>query len=140
MREIPMPYIKANQAGIVLFTVAALLLQQPWILVALWLIQVIGLWPGKQWNLFVQMAKPLLNTAAQETQAAELQRFNNILAVSFLTLSLLAFSVGWTIAANLFAGLLIAAAGAALLGYCIGCTMYYRYKQIVARRKLRIPG
>lgn len=137
MNEIPMPYIKANQAGIVLFTITALLLHQPWILAALWIIQVIGLWPGKQWNLFVRLAKPFLQTAGRETQAVELQRFNNTLAVSFLTLSLLSFALGWTVAANLFAGLLIAAAGVALLGYCIGCTMYYWYKQILARRKLR---
>lgn len=137
MNEIPMPYIKANQAGIVVFTIVALLLQQPWILAVLWVIQVIGLVPGKQWNLFVRLAKPFLPTEGRETQAAELQRFNNILAVSFLTLSLLSFAIGWTIAANVFAGMLITAAGVALLGYCIGCTMYYWYKQIIARRKLR---
>ncbi|WP_249266982.1 DUF4395 family protein [Paenibacillus sp. HGF7] len=128
-----MSYIKANQAGIVLFAVLTFATRQPWLLGLLLAIQLAGLL--LRWNLFVQAAKPFLRTDG-ETQAAELQRFNNVLAVLFLLLSVLSFSVGWTAAGYIFAGMLLAAAGTALLGYCIGCTVYFQYKQLLARRRL----
>lgn len=133
MKEIPMSYIKANQAGIVLFVALTFATRQPWLLGLLLAVQLAGLL--LRWNLFVQAAKPFLRTDG-ETQAAELQRFNNVLAVLFLLLSVLSFSVGWTAAGYVFAGMLLAAAGTALLGYCIGCTVYFQYKQFLARRRL----
>ncbi|MFC5650872.1 DUF4395 family protein [Paenibacillus solisilvae] len=66
----------------------------------------------------------------------ELQRFNNILAVIFLTLSLGAFALSWSVAGSVFALMLLAASGAALLGYCVGCTIYFQYKQFAARRRI----
>ncbi|MEC0247396.1 DUF4395 family protein [Paenibacillus chitinolyticus] len=128
-----MSYIKANQAGIVLFVALTFATRQPWLLGLLLAVQLAGLL--LRWNLFVQAAKPFLRTDG-ETQAAELQRFNNVLAVLFLLLSVLSFSVGWTAAGYVFAGMLLAAAGTALLGYCIGCTVYFQYKQFLARRRL----
>ncbi|MBB6675591.1 DUF4395 domain-containing protein [Cohnella nanjingensis] len=138
MREIPMSYIKSNQAGIVLFVVLSILLSQPWLLAALWAIQVAGVLTQGRGNLFVLIAKPFLKPQGKETQAAELTRFNNTLAVLFLTLSLLGFAIGWSVAGYVFSAMLIAAAGAALLGYCIGCTIYYQYKQFKARRKIKM--
>lgn len=132
-----MPYVKANQAGIVLFVVASVVLQNPWVLAALWLVQVAGLLTRGKYNLFVRLARPFLRTEGKETQAEVLQRFNNTLAVVFLTLSLLCHFFGWTLAGTVFAAFLLIAAGVALLGYCIGCTLYFQYKRI--SRKLK-PG
>lgn len=138
MKQIPMPYIKANQTGIVLVVVAALLLREPWLVAALWIVQAAGLLLGSKWNLFVRIAKPFLRISPNgDTQAAELARFNNTLAVLFLSASVIVFALGWTIAGYVFAVMLLVAASAALLGYCIGCTVYYRYKQFRARRQLR---
>lgn len=128
-----MPYVKANQTGIVLFVIASYLIS-PWILAALWLIQIVGLLSGGRYNLFVRIAKPFLRTADKETQAAELTRFNNSLAVIFLTLAVLSVALGWTVGGYVFSAMLLAAATAALLGYCIGCTVYFQYKQFRARR------
>lgn len=132
--EVPMRYVKANQTGIVLFVITSML-TTPWILFALWLIEIVGLFSGGRLNLFVRIVKPFLPANDGETQAAELTRFNNALAVIFLTLSLAAFALGWTIAGYVFAAMLLIAAGVALLGYCIGCTIYFQYKQL--RHKLR---
>jgi cobalamin synthase len=128
-----MSYVKANQTGIVLFVIASYLFT-PWILAALWLIQIVGLLTSGRYNLFVRLAKPFLHPQGKETQAAELTRFNNSLAVIFLTLALLSLSLGWTAACYAFASMLLAAAGAALLGYCVGCTIYFQFKQFKARR------
>ncbi|MFC3803697.1 DUF4395 domain-containing protein [Cohnella sp. GCM10012308] len=137
MKEVPMPYIKSNQTGIVLFAVLSFFFAPLWLLAILWLIEVVGLATGGKYNLFVRIAKPWLKTAGKETQALELARFNNTLAVTFLSLAVLSFSLGWTIAGYAFAVMLLAAAGAALLGYCIGCTVYFQYKQLLERRRIR---
>ncbi|QGQ98013.1 DUF4395 domain-containing protein [Paenibacillus psychroresistens] len=133
MREIPMTYIKSNQVGIVLFVLLATFLKLPQLLVLLWLIQVVGLVFG--YNLFVRLAKPFLNVKGSETQAAELQRFNNVLAILFITLAVLAFTLKLTMVGYVFSFMLFLAALAAICGYCIGCTVYYQYKQYIARHR-----
>ncbi|CAM2825334.1 DUF4395 domain-containing protein [Paenibacillus sediminis] len=132
MKEIPEAYVKANQTGIVLFVILTAVFNQPFILLALWLIQVAGLFFGK--NIFVMLAKPFLKVEGKPTQAAELQRFNNSLAVMFLTLSLLSFLLHLNVLGYIFAAMLFLAAFVAICGYCIGCTVYFQYKQFKARR------
>jgi hypothetical protein len=137
MREIPMRYVKANQTGIVLGVILSFLFSQPWILAALWLIQVVGLLTEGRINLFVAIAKLVLTGKGKETQAVELQRFNNILAILFLTLALISFALGWQIVGYAFSAMMLLAASAALLGYCIGCTIYFWFKQLRAGRGIR---
>jgi len=134
MREVPMRYVKANQAGIVLSVILFFLLHQIWILAALWAIQLAGLLTEGKLNLFVQITKLALKNKGEEMQALELQRFNNLLAVLFLTLALVFFGLGWDIAGYAFVAMLLLAAGAALVGFCIGCTIYFWIKQIRAGR------
>ncbi|RED57529.1 DUF4395 domain-containing protein [Cohnella lupini] len=134
MREVPMRYVKANQTGIVLTVLLSFLFHQPWILAALWIIQLTGVLTEGRLNLFVYIAKRVLKDKGQETQAVELQRFNNLLAVLFLTLALISFGFGWQIAGYAFAAMMFLAASAALLGYCVGCTVYFWIKQIRAGR------
>ncbi|MDN4604949.1 DUF4395 domain-containing protein [Paenibacillus sp. F6_3S_P_1C] len=136
MREVPMRYVKANQIGIVLFVILSFLFNQPLILGALWIIQVVGLASRGKLNLFVQIGKAVLTGKGTETQAVELQRFNNVLAVLFLTLALVSFGLGWQVAGYIFSSMLLLAASAALLGYCVGCTVYFWYKQLRAGRKI----
>ncbi|MFK0523002.1 DUF4395 domain-containing protein [Paenibacillus illinoisensis] len=136
MREVPMRYVKANQVGIVLFVLLSFGFNQPLILGVLWLIQVVGLVSGGKLNLFVQIGMAVLKGKGTETQAVELQRFNNILAVLFLSLALISFSLSWQVAGYLFSGMLFLAASAALLGYCVGCTVYFWYKQLRAGRRI----
>lgn len=134
MKEIPIEYVKANQAGIVTSVIIALIVQEPWIIAALWLVQTVGLLTGGRWNLFGAVARQTIRPKGQETQSFELLRFNNSLAVLFLSLSAVSFALGWTVAGYIFAVMLLGAAGAALLGYCVGCTIYFWVKQIRAGR------
>ena len=96
--EVPVSYVKANQIGIVLFVAAALALQQPWILLFLWAVQTAGLFTGGRWNLFVWAANRIVGAGGPDTQSFELTRFNNTLAVLFLTLSLICYLFGWNVA------------------------------------------
>ncbi len=137
MREVPMRYVKANQIGIVITVLLSFIFQQPWILAALWVVQLAGLLSEGRFNVFVIIAKRTLKDKGQEMQAVELQRFNNTLAVLFLTLSLISFVFEWQIAGYAFSVMLLIAASAALLGYCIGCTVYFWIKQIRAGRGIK---
>ncbi|CAG7620637.1 hypothetical protein PAESOLCIP111_02287 [Paenibacillus solanacearum] len=136
MKEIPIPYVRANQAGMVILILLSIILQQPVILVALWAIQVLGLWQGMRGNLIVQLAAPLLRSriAGAQTESSELQRFNNAIAVALLTISILCFWVnpdGWI--GYVFAGMVALAAFVAICGYCVGCFLYYQFKRLRRR-------
>ncbi|MFD0697073.1 DUF4395 domain-containing protein [Paenibacillus sp. GCM10027628] len=134
MKEVPLAFVKANQTGIVVLIILSFALLQPWLIALLWMIQIIGLVLGGQRNPFVWLYKQFASVGYKsETQAEELTRFNNVLAVIFLTLSLFSFALDWVAVGYIFAGFLLLAAGAALLGYCIGCTIYYQFKQHVKR-------
>ncbi|WP_424769242.1 DUF4395 domain-containing protein [Paenibacillus sp. sgz302251] len=136
MKEIPIPLVRSNQVGIVITLLLAITLQQPWLIALLWIVQLVGLLLGPKGNLFITIARPFLGRflASPNTEAAELQRFNNSLGVGFLTASMLSFVLGWQVLGYIFAGMMGAAALSAILGYCIGCTMYFQYKQFRARR------
>ncbi|WP_343222621.1 DUF4395 domain-containing protein [Paenibacillus agaridevorans] len=136
VKEIPIPYVRSNQAGIVLSLIAFFITQSVWIIAVLFFIQAIGLVFGAKANLFVRIARPFLGSLVSRsgTEAVELQRFNNLLAVLFLTASLVSLLLGFGTVGNIFAAMMGAAALAALLGYCIGCTIYFQYKQLRARR------
>jgi len=140
MKEIPVPYVRSNQTGIVLTILLAIILQLPALIIALLGVQLLGLIFGPRANLFIVAARPFLAkwVAAGHTEAAELQRFNNIIGVSFLTLSTASFLAGWTLAGYIIAGMMAAAAAGALLGYCIGCTIYFQYKQLRAKQAGRL--
>lgn len=139
MTEIPMRYVHANQIGIVIFVVAAIAFQQPYVLLALFLVQAVGFVAGIRANLFVAIVRAVLRRSVVDkgqTQAAELTRFNNALALLFLAVSLVCFAIGWNIAGYVVAALLGCAALSALFGYCIGCTIYYQYKRLRAQRRI----
>jgi hypothetical protein len=132
MKEIPVPYVRINQAGIVLFVILAIVLQQPVLIAALWAVQVIGLWRGVRANLFIQLAAPLAasKVPGAPTESAELQRFNNSIAVILLTISLLCFWVFRSaLAGYIAAGMVAVAAFAAICGFCVGCFLYYQFKK-----------
>ncbi|MEX2356664.1 MAG: DUF4395 family protein [Thermaerobacterales bacterium] len=130
MNEIPIPLIRANQAFLVSMVLLAALLGQPWPLAAALLIQAAPLVLGRKAHLIFALTRPALAGRIKNaaTEAAELQRFNQILAVLFLVLSLASFTLGQTNWGWIFAGLLAAAAGLAMAGFCIGCTIYLRWK------------
>lgn len=125
MKEIPLAYVKANQTGIVILVILSFALLQPWLIALLWMIQVIGLVSSGQWNVFVRVYRRFVAAnGSSDTQAEELTRFNNFLAVLFLTLSLIAFAIGWVIVGYILAGFLLLAAGAALLVFAFADDAY----------------
>ncbi|MEK3735015.1 DUF4395 domain-containing protein [Paenibacillus sp. FSL M8-0334] len=132
MKEIPLPLIKVNQAAMVLFVLLSLVFRQPLFIYAIFLIQLIALAAGARANLLFLVAKWFLGAdrlQRSDTQAAELARFNQSIAVILLGISSAAYLLGWHIVAIAASVMVAAAATAAVLGYCIGCTIYYQYKK-----------
>jgi hypothetical protein len=133
--EVPMPYVRAKQIGIVVFILLSTFFQMPFLyLFLLWVIQISGSIFGT--NIFIQLAKSFVKVGGKETQARELQRFNMTLGILFLTISLLCFANHWVFAGYLVSWILGIVAIAALSGYCLGCTIYYQFKRIKSMNQM----
>jgi hypothetical protein len=138
MQEIPVPYVRANQAGMVLFVLLAIVLQQPWLITVLWIIQVLGLAFGLKANVFIQLAKPFLASriAGAQTEARELLRFNQSIAVVLLTVSVIFLWINaHSVIGYVAAGMVGVAALVAICGFCVGCFLYYQLKMRMRRFK-----
>lgn len=135
-QEVPIAKVRSNQIGIVLTIIIAIALDIQWLIAILWLIQILTLLLGSGANVFVTLLEPLAKKlyGTKQTEAQELVKFNLSIGMTFLTLSLICVSLQWKLAAYIIAGMMGAAALAALLGYCIGCTIYFQYKKYKALR------
>lgn len=130
MKEVPIPYIRANQTGIIAFIILGFIIQLPLIIAILWLIELIGLF-GRNANLFILFSKPFFSRWIDRvpTQAYELTRFNNILTVVFLTLSFIFFEMGWATAGFITALIVAGASLLAMWGFSIGGFLFRRVKK-----------
>lgn len=134
MMSIPKPLVQLNQLFI-LVTVLLGLLVSSYILILPLTIGIITLVTKS--NPVILIGKRFLNKPGkdypQEDKAQQL--FNQWIATICIGLAILFFSIGINWAAYLFGSMVIAASGLALAGYCIGCTIRYRY--IMWKHKVR---
>lgn len=128
--DIPQPIVNLNRWTLVVGIMGGLILQQPLFTTALFLILVPAVLYGQRGSLIFQLGKRLLSGTEQGAPGVDrrLMRFNNSIAVVLLGSAQVAFltgvaPLGWT-----FAIMVAIAAGVALAGYCIGCTIYYRFR------------
>ena len=123
---IPKPLVQTNQAFIVVTVLAALWLQ-PAILLLPFAVGVYTLMTKK--NPVIQFSRRFLKKplTSYQQEDKDQQLFNQWIATICLGLSLISFSLGIHLAAYAFSIMVIIAAGVALMGYCIGCTIRYRY-------------
>ena len=133
-RDIPLPIVHLNRWVLVVGVVGGLILRQPLLTTALFLVVLSAVLFGRRGSLIFQVGKRLLAKRnakalnAGEVEDPRLMRFNNTIAAILLGGAQLAFllgleAVGW--------GLSLAvatAAGVALAGFCVGCFFYYRYR------------
>lgn len=137
--SIPKPLVRANQSVIV----ASVLIS--WVL-SIWsdsfyMILLIPLLSGLSGLAFgvnpvFKIARRFLKKPAAsylQEDAAD-QRFNQILAVSMLSASLLSFMLDMPVLGYLFSAFVFTAALVALLGFCVGCFIRY---QLMMRRTAR---
>ena len=124
--SIPKPLVQANQSFIVVTVVAALIFHKALLLLP-FLVGIYTLLNGK--NPVIQAGRKFLKKPASSylQEDKDQQLFNQWIATICLGLALLFFALGLPSVAYIFSLMVVIAAGVALLGYCIGCTIRYRY-------------
>lgn len=135
--DIPLHWVRANQIGILLCIIISIITGQPWVLAIALAVQLTARWFGVRYNLFIRLIAGLLPTS-NITESRELLRFNNVLAIIFLLGYSIATVFQATITAYVFLAMLSTAVVLALCGFCLGCFMYYQWKQFWLRRNRRI--
>jgi hypothetical protein len=123
---IPKPLVQANQAFIVITVLLSLLLSN-WILLIPFIIGVITLVTKR--NIIMVVGRKFLKKPKDKyiLEDPDQQIFNQWIATICLGLSLLFFNVGFVALGYVFSIMVLLAAGIAILGFCIGCTIRYRY-------------
>lgn len=135
MSGIPLPFVRANQWLIVVAVLSALLFSEPWILAIPLIVGIISLALNK--NPVFWMVKPFLSKPMGQypMEDSDQQRFNQWISVICLSLSLIAFAMGWTTVGIVLAVMVSLAAFIAILGFCVGCFIRYQYLQWKHRRQ-----
>ena len=134
--EVPLHRVRGNQLGILLCVVITMLTQQLWILILPLAVQLTSRTFGIRYNLFVRVFSPLISVSSK-TESRELLRFNNLLAILFLVITLTAHALHIPIVAYISLGMLTVAVALALCGFCLGCFMYFQWKQFIAKKKIK---
>ncbi|PWW06568.1 uncharacterized protein DUF4395 [Paenibacillus cellulosilyticus] len=133
--EVPLHRVRGNQLGILISVIVAVVTQQLWILVLPLVVLLISRTYGVKYNLFVRLFSPVFPRSTK-TESRELLRFNQLLAILFLLVALIAFALSIPIIGYISLAFLSAAVVLALSGFCLGCFMYFQWKQYRARRRL----
>ncbi|RXJ04146.1 DUF4395 domain-containing protein [Anaerobacillus alkaliphilus] len=130
MKEIPITYVKSNQVILVILTFSSILLQNSWLLVAAFLFVAVPLLLGPKGNLAFYVAKRFFSeNRSGKTEAAELQKFNQTIAGILLTIAVAIHFLTASWIAWIFVGMVTLAATIALLGFCVGCFLYFQWKR-----------
>jgi len=136
-KDIPLYKVRANQLGIFIAIALAIILQYPWLVAIVWLVQILNRLLGPGANAFIivfeLITKPIYGTKKME--AEELIRFNHLIIVILLIISLVCFGLSWTLAGYIIAGIVGFCALLAVFGFCIGCTVYFQFKKFKALRQ-----
>ncbi|KRD90862.1 hypothetical protein ASE51_09785 [Bacillus sp. Root147] len=132
--SIPKPLVQLNQLFIVI-TVLIALLAAKWILLLPFFVGVVTL--ATKRNLVIMAGKKLLKKPASSYQMEDRdqQLFNQWIATICMGVAFISFLMGYTLVGYVFSIMVILAAGVALMGYCIGCTIRYRYMMWKYKRK-----
>lgn len=128
--DVPMPIVKLNRWMLVLGILGGLLLNQPLVTTALLLVLLPTVLWGQRASLVFHIGSRLF--AAQiptaEREDRRLMRFTNSIACLLLGAAQVAFLTGLPVLGWSLALAVVVAASVALLGFCVGCFLYYQFK------------
>lgn len=124
--SIPKPLVQLNQSFIVISVLLGLIFH-PAILLVPFTVGVYTLLTKQ--NPVITFSKRFLSKPFEKhrQEDKDQQLFNQWIATVCLGLSIMFFYLNLTVLGFTFSLMVIAAAGIALMGYCIGCTIRYRY-------------
>jgi hypothetical protein len=128
--DIPLPIVKLNRWTLVTGILLGLVLRQPLVTTALFLMLLPATLFGQRASIIYHIGKRLFaaQNAIAEREDRRLQRFNNSIATSLLGAAQVAFLLGWTVLGWGLAIAVALAASIAIAGFCVGCFLYYQFK------------
>lgn len=126
--SIPKPLVQINQLFLIFSILFALIFTKVLLIIPL-IVGVITL-ITKQ-NPVIRSSRVFLKKPASEyiQEDRDQQLFNQWIATVSLGLALIFFGIGLHVVGYIFSAMVVIAASLALSGYCIGCTIRYRYQQ-----------
>ena len=126
---IPVPIVRLNRWTIVIGVLAAIVLRQPLITTALFLIILPAAVLGSRGSWIYQIGIRIFarRNATAETEDRRLMRFNNMLAAVMLGLAQISFLANIPIVGWIFSAMVALAAAIALAGFCFGCFLFFRF-------------
>jgi len=127
---IPLPIVTLNRIFLTFGVLFALISQQVWITTLLFVLLLPAVLFGKNYSPIYLLGSVLFKSIIKSAkyEDAALQRFNNTIAVTLLGISQIFFLFNQIIVGWIFASMVMIASGVALLGFCVGCFLYYQFK------------
>ena len=131
LKDIPINYIRTNQVILAVLTLSSILLQSGWLLLVTFIFVIAPLLIGSKGNIAFHIAKRMFSKIkGGKTEAAELQKFNQTIAATLLTIAVLVYFLTASWITWLFVGMVFVAVTVALMGYCVGCFFYFQWKKL----------
>ena len=131
---IPRPLVRANQWTILVCTVASWFIS-PWLLLIPLVCNVGGLLFNV--NPVIKIGRLFLKKAPKDYIPEDVtqQKFNSCIAIICLLVGFIGFTVGLPIVGYIFTVMVALASGIAILGFCIGCFLFFQINQFNYRLK-----
>lgn len=131
---IPRPLVRANQWTILLCTVASWFVS-PWLLLIPLVCNVGGLLFN--FNPVIKIGRLFLKKAPKDYIPEDVtqQKFNSCIAIFCLLFGFIGFTFGLSVIGYAFTIMVALASGIAILGFCIGCFLFFQINQFKYRLK-----
>ena len=130
---IPRPAVRANQWTIFLSALLTWMTGLMWILVIPLVANLLGIFFNL--NPVIRVANLFLKKSPKEyiLEDASQQKFTSILSATFLGLGYISFLINWNVAGYFFTALVGITSFVAILGFCVGYFILFKWKQYFSR-------
>jgi hypothetical protein len=127
--SIPRPLVRTNQWFIFLSVIATWISGQAWILLLPLAAGLLGMF--FDFNPVMRFAKLFLKKKPSDyiPEDKDQQQFNQLIAISLLGVGFIGYTLNWTGIAIGATVMVAAASFIAILGFCIGCFIRFRWQQ-----------
>lgn len=135
--SIPRPLVRTNQWTIFLSVILTWITDEAWILAIPLIANLMGILFN--YNPIMKIARLFFIKEGKKYIPEDVtqQKFNACIAIFCLAGGLISFLAGWTIIGFGFTIMVAIASFIAILGFCVGCFIFFQIKQFQYRRTLK---
>lgn len=136
--SIPRPLVRVNQWTIFLSVILTWITQETWILAIPLVANLLGI--AFNFNPIMKLARFIIIQEEKQYIPEDVtqQKFNACIASFCLLGGFISFIAGWTVVGYVFTIMVALASFIAILGFCIGCFIFFQIKQYKYRRSLKV--